>query len=94
MQMKGKHDEIITNFFGGLQRDMPNEFHQKVSGYCLIYAPYYILMLESDDTDFLDFVLREIQNTVGKTIHEQVWCLLYTEEVSLSLPLSYPSSSG
>lgn len=60
---------------------MPDEFSQKVSGYCLIYAPYYICFLETDDADFSDFVLREIQNSIGQHIHEQVWVLFSTEEV-------------
>ena len=55
--MKGKSEEIIGNFFNNLQRDMENEFHIKVTGYALIYSPYYICFLESEDTDFLDFVL-------------------------------------
>ena len=67
MQMKNKHEEIITNFFMGihLDADMPDEFQVKVTGYCLIYAPYYICFLETEDGDFADFVLREIQNTIG-----------------------------
>jgi len=60
MQMKNKHEEIIGNFFHGIQRDMQDEFSMKVTGYCLIYAPYYICFLETDDGDFSDYVLREI----------------------------------
>ena len=81
IQMKGKQEEIIGNFFNGLQRDMENEFPIKVTGYALIYSPYYICFLESEDSDFLDFVLQEIQNTVGQHIHDSVWCLFATEEV-------------
>ena len=81
MQMKGKSEEIIRNFYNSLQRDMPDEFAHKVTGYCLIYAPYYICMLETEDSEFGDFVLQEIQNTIGNQIHEQVWCLFNTEEV-------------
>ena len=81
MEMKNKHEEIITNFFLGIQRDMPEEFSIKMTGYCLIYAPYYICFLETEDGDFGDFVLREIQNTIGQHIHESVWVLFSTEEV-------------
>ena len=81
MQMRQKPEEILGNFFNGLQRDMENEFQIKVTGYALIYQPYYICFLESEDGDFLDFILQEIQNTVGQHIHEQVWCLFATEEV-------------
>ena len=38
-------------------------------------------MLETDDNEYHDFVLRELQATVGERIHEQVWVLLATEEV-------------
>lgn len=65
MQMKNKHEEIISSFFAGIQRDMPDEFTEKMTGYCLIYAPYYILFLESEDGEFMDYVMREIQNTIG-----------------------------
>jgi len=81
MQMKNKHEEIMSSFFHGIQRDVENEFSIKVTGYCLIYAPYYICFLETEDSDFSDFVLREIQNTIGQHIHEQVWVLFSSEEV-------------
>ena len=71
MQMKNKHEEIMSSFFHGIQRDVENEFSIKVTGYCLIYAPYYICFLETEDSDFSDFVLREIQNTIGQHSHEQ-----------------------
>ena len=60
IHMKGKQEEFIGNFYNGLQRDMENEFQIKVTGYALIYAPYYICFLESEDSDFLDFCLNEI----------------------------------
>lgn len=82
MQMKGKHEEILTNFFNGIHREeMDGEFHGKVTGYCLVYAPYYICMLETDDTEYMDFLLRRMKDTIGDQIHEQIWCLLHTEEV-------------
>lgn len=83
MQIKGKLDDNMRNFFNGLQRDMPDEFQQKVTGYCCIYAPYYICMLETDDSEFMDYMMQEIQSTVGNQIHEQVWCLFSTEEVPM-----------
>lgn len=82
MQMKGKHEEVITNFFNGLHRDHAGEFQQKVTGYCIIYAPYYICMLETEDGEFSDFLMREIHKTIGNFIHEQVWVLFATQEVS------------
>ena len=82
IHMKGKQEEFIGNFYNGLQRDMENEFQIKVTGYAVIYAPYYICFLESEDSDFLDFCLNEIQNSKNQQhIHEQVWCLFATEEV-------------
>ena len=79
--MKNKHEEMLRNFFEDIQRDMPDEFSIKMTGYCIIYAPYYICFLETEDGDFNDYVLREIQNTIGERIHEQVWVLFNTEEV-------------
>ena len=80
--MKGKHEEIISNFFNSIVREETGEeFGAKVTGYCLIYAPYYILFLENDDVEFNDYVLREIQGSIGKGINEQVWVLFATEEV-------------
>ena len=66
MQMKGKHEEIIGNFFNQLEHpETEEQFSDKISGYCLIYAPYYILFLETDDPEYHDFVLKEIQKSVG-----------------------------
>ena len=80
--MKGKHEEIITNFFNSIVREETGEeFGAKVTGYCLIYAPYYILFLENDDVEYNDFVLRTIQNSLGQGVNEQVWVLFATEEV-------------
>jgi len=95
MQMKGKHEEVITNFFNGLHRDHAGEFQQKVTGYCIIYAPYYICMLETEDGEFSDFLMREIHKTIGNFIHEQVWVLFATQEVSkTSFFLQLASSIG
>jgi hypothetical protein len=79
--MKGEHEDILKNFFGGIVNDNGEEFREKITGYCCIYAPYYICMLESDDGEYLEFCLKTIQNEIGKGMHEQVWCLLATEEV-------------
>ena len=82
IQMKGKHEEIITDFYmSNFNNEHPEEFVSKVSGYCLVYAPYYICFLESADTEYLDSVLRGVQEEVGQRIHEQVWCIFSTEEV-------------
>jgi len=52
-----------------------------MSGYCLIYAPYMICMLESDDFEYHQFVLQTLRDSQGKGIHENIWCLYSTEEV-------------
>ena len=80
--MKGKAEEVITDFYmSHFNNEHPEEFASKVSGYCLIYAPFYICFLESADTEYLDQVLQGIQAEIGERIHEQVWCLFSTEEV-------------
>ena len=80
---KTKKEDLMRNFFHGLQKDIENEFHHKVTGYCCVFEPHYICFLESEDTEFLDFVLQEIRDTIGNSIHKQVWTLFATEEVSL-----------
>ena len=57
------------------------EFGSKMTGYCLVYAPYMICMLESDDSDYHMFVLQTLRDSLGKGIHEQIWSLYSTEEV-------------
>lgn len=82
IQMKGKHEELLTNFFNGIHREeMEGEFQAKVTGFCCVYAPYYICMFESEDTEFVDYMLRYIQSTIGTQYHEQVWCMLHTQDV-------------
>ena len=39
-------------------------------------------MLETEDGEFSDFLMREIHKTIGNFIHEQVWVLFATQEVS------------
>ena len=63
--MKGKHEEFLKNFFNGIINSDGEEFPAKVSGYCCVYAPYYICMMECDDGDYLDFCLRTIQDSIG-----------------------------
>lgn len=53
IHMKGKHEEILTNFFNGIAKEEGDDFSSKITGYCLVYAPYYICMLESDDCEYL-----------------------------------------
>ena len=79
--MKGKHESSLKEFFNNIVRDDGEEFGSKISGYCVVYAPYYICFLESDDADYLDYVLNNIKNSIGHGIHDQVWCLFSTEEV-------------
>lgn len=81
IQMKGKHEETLTNFFNQIAKEDGEDFHSKISGYCLVYAPYYICMMESDDSEYLHFVLNYLKNQVGTSFHEQIWCLFQTEEV-------------
>ena len=78
--MRGKHEEKINNFFLSLNRDHPEQFQQTMSGYCVVYAPYYICFLESEDTEYLDFVLQQIQDEIGGEIHEAVHAIFQTEE--------------
>jgi hypothetical protein len=39
-------------------------------------------MIETEDGEFYDFLVREIQKTLGNFIHEQVWVLYSSQEVS------------
>lgn len=81
MHMKGKHEEILNNFFNGIVSDNGEDFASKISGYCQVYAPYYICMLESDDSEYHTFVLESIKNSIGQGMHEQIWCLFSTEDM-------------
>ena len=80
IQMKGKQEEFMKNYFLGIARD-EEDFGSKISGYCVVYAPYYICMLECDDNEYLDFVLHYMRDSIGQGIHEQIWCLFQTDEV-------------
>jgi len=56
LQMKGKHESIITNFFKEIGDEYAS-FSDCVTGYACIYAPYYVIFLESENNEFLDRVL-------------------------------------
>jgi len=97
--MKNKHEEILTNFWNTIANADGEDFGSKMTGYCLIYAPYMICMLESDDSDYHTFVLQTLRESQGKGIHEQIWCLYSTEEVPKRafdnfMVKSYPQSQS
>ena len=69
MEMKGSHERIISTFYKDIG-ETQDEFESKITGYCCIYAPYYIHFLETDDEEFLNHVLNRVQETVGKRIHD------------------------
>ena len=47
MEMKGQHEKNLREFYKSIGEE--GEFDQKVSGYCCIYAPYYIHFFETED---------------------------------------------
>ena len=65
MHMKGKHEDILNNFFSGISNENGEDFGSKMTGYCQVYAPYYICFLESDDTEYHTFVLESIRQSIG-----------------------------
>ena len=69
MEMKGNHEKIISQFYRDIGEE-DDEFSQKVHGYCCIYAPYYIHFIETEDEEFLNHILKSVQATVGKKIHD------------------------
>ena len=80
IEMKGNHERIVQPFYKDCG-ESPEEFDNKITGYCCIYAPYYIHFIETEDEQFLNMVLGKVQETIGKRIHEQVWVIHDTEEV-------------
>ena len=77
---KADFENELTKFFSNLGEE-EEEFQSKVTGYCLIYAPYCIHFLETDDEEFLDITLRAIHASLGIKTHEQAWVIFQTEEV-------------
>ena len=72
--MKADFEADINKFFGNLGEE-EGEFQAKCTGYCLIYAPYAIHFIETEDSEFLDYVLKTIHDSHGITTHEQTWML-------------------
>ena len=73
-------EEDVTNFFTHLDGE-EGEFQTKMTGFCVVYAPYCIHFLETDDEEYLDHVLKTIHDSLGKKTHEQAWMIFQTEEV-------------
>ena len=59
IEMKGAHEKILTQFYKDIG-EQQDEFVSKVSGYCCIYAPYYIHFIETEDEEYLNLVLRTV----------------------------------
>ena len=78
--MKSDFENDLIKFFSNLGEE-EGEFQQKCTGYCIVYAPYCIHFIETDDEEFLDMVLKEINSSIGVTTHEQAWMIFQTEEV-------------
>ena len=62
--MKSDFENDLIKFFSNLGEE-EGEFQSKVTGYCLVYAPYCIHFMETDDEEFLDYTLRAIQTSLG-----------------------------
>ena len=59
MEMKGNHEKIISQFYKEIG-EQQGEFESKISGYCCVYAPYYIHFIETEDEEFLNHVLSTV----------------------------------
>lgn len=85
---KNKNQEpAIRNFYESItdpEEDQENpktkSFSQRVNGVCIIAQSLYIHLLECEEDRFLDIVMENLQQSVGKQIHEQCWVLHFTEE--------------
>ena len=79
-EFKGDFDNDVNKFYASLGEE-EGEFQSKCTGYCLIYAPYCITFIETDDEQFLNYVLQTINDNLGKNTHDAAWVLFNTEEV-------------
>ena len=80
--MKNDWENTVNNFYNNLAHEEMGAFNEKCTGYCAIYAPYAIHLIETDDPEYLDFVLVSIQATIAQQqVHDSVWMLFQTEEV-------------
>ena len=71
------YEENVRQFYD----ELGDEFLHKVTGYCLIYGSFCIHLIECDDEEYNDFLLKHIHDSIGTRTHEQVWMLFQTEEV-------------
>ena len=55
--MKNDWENTVNNFYNNLAHDELGSFAEKCTGYCAIYAPFAIHLIETDDDLFMDFVL-------------------------------------
>jgi hypothetical protein len=64
----------IGEFFHGIGEE--GEFEEKVSGYCVIYAPLAVHLIETDDGEYLEKIMASLhaatQQKEGNMI-EAVW---------------------
>ena len=62
--MKNEWENTVNNFYNNLVHDEMGAFPEKCTGYCAIYPPYAVHLIETDDDQYLDFVLQAIQQSI------------------------------
>ena len=74
--MKNDWENTVNNFYNNLAHEEMGSFTENCTGYCAIYAPYAIHLIETDNDQFLDFVLHSIHESIPlNNTHESVWVL-------------------
>jgi hypothetical protein len=87
MRKNKKQVDPIRNFYENIidpEEDQENpktkSFSQRVNGICVLAQQLYVHLMECEEDRFLDIVMENLRDSVGKQIHEQVWVLHFTEE--------------
>lgn len=82
MEMKAQHENLLKKFYTqDLLADTGYDFTECCTGVLIVYQPYYIHFLETEeDEDFFNVLLQRLIDTIGKKYHEDIWVLFETDE--------------
>lgn len=60
-------DDFFQKIGGGINeagQQMRGDFHEKVTGYCVVYAPLACLFIETEDDEFLEQIFTSLHEMV------------------------------
>jgi hypothetical protein len=80
-ESKNVAEDVIREKWTSICNDDGVQFSDRVNGLLTIMAPYYAVLLETQDDLFMRFILEQFRTSKGDKYHEHSWVLHYSEEI-------------